>query len=71
VDIFETDHGYCYSIYFHDPNGMQVELTTRVPQTAEMMGAAGKTAHATLRSWLAEDDLAGNNTKRGAGWVKA
>ena len=71
VPVFETDHGYCYSIYFHDPNGMQVELTTKVPQTAEMMKDAGKTAHETLALWLAEEDVATNNTKRGAGWVKA
>jgi hypothetical protein len=50
---------------------MQVELTTRVPQTAEMMKDAGKTAHETLALWLAEEDVATNNTKRGAGWVKA
>ena len=31
------DHGYCYSIYMHDPNGMQVELTTKVPETVEIM----------------------------------
>ncbi|NKF22250.1 VOC family protein [Solimonas marina] len=71
VQAFETDHGYCYSIYFHDPNGMQVELTTLVPETDEMMGAAGSTAHETLRRWLEEDDLATNNTHRGAGWVEA
>ena len=71
IPLFETDHGYCYSIYFHDPNGMQVELTTNVPETAEMMRDAAKTAHADLAKWLAEDDVAGNNKNRGAGWVKA
>jgi catechol 2,3-dioxygenase-like lactoylglutathione lyase family enzyme len=70
IEVFETDHGYCYSIYFHDPNGMQVELTTNVAQTAEMMREAGRTAHETLERWLAEEDLATNNMQRGAGWVK-
>lgn len=71
IEAFETDHGYCYSIYFYDPNGLQVELTTNVPVTKEMMDEAARTAHDTLRKWMAEDDLATNNTHRGEGWVKA
>lgn len=31
------DHGYCYSVYFHDPNGMQVELTCGVAETESIM----------------------------------
>ncbi len=71
ISAFETDHGYCYSIYFHDPNGMQVELTTHVPQTREMMDSAAATAHETLLKWREEEDLAGNNTHRGTGWKPA
>lgn len=70
IPAFETDHGYCYSIYFYDPNGLQVEFTTLVPETEEMMCEASKTAHETLKLWMIEDDLATNNTHRGAGWVK-
>ncbi|WP_233838576.1 VOC family protein [Paraburkholderia sp. ZP32-5] len=69
ISAFETDHGYCYSIYFHDPNGMQVELTTLVPVTGKLMQEAERTAHAMLDAWLNEDDVATNNTTRGAGWV--
>jgi catechol 2,3-dioxygenase-like lactoylglutathione lyase family enzyme len=47
------DHGYCYSIYMHDPNGMQVELTTRVPETDEIMERHAATAHEDLEKWLA------------------
>ncbi|MCK8681848.1 VOC family protein [Pseudomonas umsongensis] len=71
IEAVETDHGYCYSIYFYDPNGLQVELTTLVPQTEELMGAAAATAHKTLAEWMREDDLPTNNTSRGAGWVKS
>lgn len=46
------DHGYCYSIYVHDPNGMQVELTTKVPETVEIMEKHAKTAHEDLKKWL-------------------
>lgn len=69
IQAFETDHGYCYSIYFHDPNGMQVELTTMVPATQELMSQAGETAHETLDKWLREDELDTNNIHRGQGWV--
>ncbi len=71
IPAFETDHGYCYSIYFHDPNGMQVELTTLVPETDELMSQASETAHETLARWLQEEDLLSNNTHRGKGWVPA
>ncbi|MGN7934043.1 VOC family protein [Pseudomonas mediterranea] len=71
IQAFETDHGYCYSIYFHDPNGMQVELTTLVSATRELMDGAIDTARETLERWLKEDDVSGNNKKRGAGWVPA
>jgi catechol 2,3-dioxygenase-like lactoylglutathione lyase family enzyme len=52
VPVMRIDHGYCYSIYFHDPNGMEVEITTRVPKTREIMDDARRTAHATLARWL-------------------
>ncbi|QJX03134.1 Metallothiol transferase FosB [Alcanivorax sp. ALC70] len=71
VSAFETDHGYCYSIYFHDPNGLQVELTTLVPATDRLMNEAADTAHETLATWLKEEDMATNNTERGDGWVRA
>lgn len=69
VEVFETDHGYCHSIYFHDPNGMQVELTTLVPESEQIMEEAAGCAHDVLRQWMNEDDVAGNNTHRGEGWV--
>lgn len=71
IPAFETDHGYCYSIYFHDPNGMQVELTTSVPESDELMAQSARTAHADLAQWLKEEDVASNNTHRGQGWVPA
>jgi hypothetical protein len=49
---------------------MQVELTTKVPVTDALMSDAGKNAHQMLSQWLQEEDLASNNEKRGAGWVK-
>lgn len=70
VEAVETDHGYCYSIYFHDPNGLQLELTTAVAETERLMLEAGADAHDTLKKWLMEAELPTNNTRRGAGWVR-
>ncbi|MCA9553001.1 MAG: VOC family protein [Myxococcales bacterium] len=58
------DHGYCYSIYVHDPNGMQVELTTKVPETIEIMERHAKTAHEDLKRWLAGVTEANNERRR-------
>ena len=70
IDYVDTDHGFCYSIYFFDPNGMQVEMATNVDKTEEMFANAGPSALETMRAWLATDDLATNNTERPKeGWV--
>jgi glyoxylase I family protein len=66
VPIREVDHGYCYSLYIHDPNGLQVELAVDVPSTDEIMAAARLTARETLDSWLA-GAREGNNPWRGHG----
>lgn len=65
-----TDHGYLSSIYLHDPSGMQLELTVKVPNTDVMMARAGDDARELLDRWMAEDDVPTNNFERGAGWVK-
>lgn len=58
------DHGYCYSVYLHDPNGMQVELTTRVPETDAIMERHAQTAHEDLRKWLEGVTVANNAYRR-------
>jgi glyoxylase I family protein len=54
------DHGYCYSVYVHDPNGMQLELTTKVPKTVEIMEQHAATAHEDLKKWLEGVTVANN-----------
>lgn len=66
VAIMEIDHGYCYSLYIHDPNGLQVELAVDVPRTEEIMAEARPSARATLDNWLA-GLREGNNQWRGHG----
>ena len=47
-----TDHHIIESIYFFDPNGIRVELTTpTVPQSE--MDAHARTARAALDAWTA------------------
>lgn len=70
VDSFLTDHGYCYSMYFHDPNGLQLELTTHVPASEQLMYEASQGAHEALSQWMREEDTPSNNMHRGQGWVQ-
>lgn len=44
-----SDHGFCHSIYFRDPNGYVVELTTPVGEPPSDTAAA----HETLAAWQA------------------
>lgn len=49
-----VDHDdYIHSIYFFDPNGLRVELTTEVAATGVVQGFA-RTAHRELEAWNAE-----------------
>ena len=45
-----SDHGFCRSIYFRDPNGYVVELAAPVPGTALEDGSA----HQKLAQWQQE-----------------
>jgi len=45
-----VDHGIIYSIYFHDPNGIRLELTTTVDDS---WTKHGKQALADVADWVA------------------
>ncbi len=47
-----TDHGFVKSIYFHDPNGIRLELTCRIAGKAEL-AAKTEEARAGLDAWMA------------------
>jgi glyoxylase I family protein len=51
--VMMVDHGYCYSCYTHDPNGMVVEVSTIVPNGIGILEQAALTAGADLQTWLA------------------
>ena len=48
------DHGFCRSIYFHDPNGYIVELTADTGLHPEIMDPALSKPHEALARWQAE-----------------
>jgi catechol 2,3-dioxygenase-like lactoylglutathione lyase family enzyme len=48
-----TDHGIIRSIYFFDPNGVRLELTTRITGRDELARGIPE-ARAALEAWTAE-----------------
>lgn len=54
------DHGYCQSLYVHDPDELTVEFTSE-PHDAEEIGAWQRTTAAeTLARWVKGDRVANN-----------
>ena len=48
-----VDHGFIHSIYFRDPNGYVIELTTPTGQDGEDAEGARQTARTLLDRWQA------------------
>ena len=48
-----SDHGFIHSIYFRDPNGYVIELTTKLPGHDRAMDPATNEARAKLDRWQA------------------
>ncbi len=48
-----SDHGFIHSIYFRDPNGYVIELTTKMPGHDQAMDPAGNGARTKLDRWQA------------------
>lgn len=49
-----ADHEFIHSIYFRDPNGYVIELTTKLPDHDAHMAKAKTQAHDLLAAWQAE-----------------
>lgn len=62
-----TDHGICYSIYFHDPNGIRLEV---VADTCDWI--APDEAIKAVRSWnqMKQDYLAGRSKQTPREWLR-
>ena len=51
-----ADHGFIHSIYFRDPNGYVVELTTPADGYDDYTAAAAERAHDALAAWQESKD---------------
>ncbi len=51
IDVEYIDHGAFHSIYFTDPNGLNVEFASFTPVTEEFLYRAANTAHDELKKW--------------------
>lgn len=47
------DHHFCHSIYFSDPNGLAMEITTRDARHDAIMAQEGAKARDTVAAWSA------------------
>lgn len=45
------DHHFVQSIYFYDPNGLNLEITVRTPSHDAIMAEEGANAQAMIRAW--------------------
>lgn len=57
---FVLEHGYCRSLYTHDPNGLLLEFTADAPNAEEIAADRRADAHDTLKRWLAGDHTSNN-----------
>ena len=48
-----SEHGFIHSIYFRDPNGYVIELTSKLPGHDEAMDPATNGARSKLDAWQA------------------
>lgn len=64
-----TDHGIIYSVYFHDPNGIRLELTANTDPSWKEHGAQ---ARDDVRNWseAKQRALAGGDPEAILKWVK-
>jgi catechol 2,3-dioxygenase-like lactoylglutathione lyase family enzyme len=60
---FERDHGYCYSLYVTDPNGLLLEFTVDAPDSAAINKIRRESAHADLARWLGGDYSSNNKVR--------
>jgi len=47
------DHGFVQSVYFADPNGLPLEITTRVAAHDAILAEEARTARAVIDAWTA------------------
>lgn len=61
------DHGFCYSLYVRDPNGMLVEFVAEPAHALELVEAAAASAHDELKKWQSGDHSPAKRERAKAG----
>jgi catechol-2,3-dioxygenase len=51
------NHEFVHSIYFYDPNGINLEITCRDKEYDQIMGEDTKNAHSNLKQWTEKTRL--------------
>jgi catechol 2,3-dioxygenase-like lactoylglutathione lyase family enzyme len=59
--VMEADHGYTFSAYVTDPNGMLVEFCVDPANVDEIDAMQRETAHDSLKRWTAGDRTPNND----------
>ena len=62
------DHGFCYSFYVRDPNGMLIELVYEPENELEINEAHARRAHGELARWNGGDYSANNHERDSASY---
>ena len=63
MPVQQIDHGYCFSIYVRDPDGLTVEFTRDPADAKDIEAWQSATAHESLARWM-RGETAPNNTAR-------
>jgi catechol 2,3-dioxygenase-like lactoylglutathione lyase family enzyme len=59
-DTYILNHGYCYSLYVHDPSRLLIEFTVDHEDVEAINADQRAKAHAELARWLAGDHAPNN-----------
>lgn len=51
--VFEMDHGFCYSIYVDDPNGVHMEISCNTEEYEDHLARAEHVSRRQLDTWMA------------------
>ena len=63
VQVRETDHGYCKSMYVESPDGLITEFTVDPPADGGQTSLNRRTPHAELARWMSGDHRVNNDLR--------